>query len=92
MPIDTAAKRHSALSWSEPWRAPPRPTGSGSQGKRQAVAFMYSGILADSPAIDVPNTGTVVLGGQSSRVLDGGYSNRVLGGGRSERVIVGGVM
>lgn len=46
MAIDTAAKRHSALSWGQPWRTPPRPSGTIGQGPRQAAAFCYSGILA----------------------------------------------
>ncbi len=47
MALDTPAKRHSALSWGQPWRTLPFPTGVASQGKRQAGAFCYSGILAD---------------------------------------------
>lgn len=47
MPIDTAVKRGSAIDVSMPWRPfLPLPDGAINQGDRQAVPFMYSGILA----------------------------------------------
>lgn len=50
MALDTAAKRHSALSWGQPWRTPPRPSGTVDQAERQAAAFCYGGILASAAA------------------------------------------
>lgn len=51
MAIDTAAKRGSAICVSMPWRPfLPLPDGVIDQGDRQAVPFMYSGILAANPA------------------------------------------
>ncbi|HEV8655645.1 MAG TPA: hypothetical protein VGR85_09060 [Candidatus Limnocylindria bacterium] len=47
MAIDTRNKRSSAVFVTMPWRAQlPAPDGAIGQGDRQAVAFMYSGILA----------------------------------------------
>lgn len=47
MPIDTAAKRSSAVAVGCPWRGRlPFPDGAVGQGDRQAVPFLYSGILA----------------------------------------------
>ena len=47
MAIDTAAKRSSAINVGSPWRSRlPFPDGTIDQGDRQAVAFVYSGILA----------------------------------------------
>lgn len=47
MAIDTRAKRGSAICVSMPWRPfLPLPDGVIDQGDRQAVPFMYSGILA----------------------------------------------
>lgn len=47
MAIDTAAKRKSAVHASSPWRnTVPFPDGVINQGDRQALAYLYSGILA----------------------------------------------
>ena len=47
MPADTAAKRFSAMNISSPWRGcNVVPNVAIPQGERQAVMFMYSGILA----------------------------------------------
>lgn len=47
MALDSASKRSSAVNVGSPWRARlPFPDGTIDQGDRQAVAFMYSGILA----------------------------------------------
>jgi hypothetical protein len=56
MAIDTAAKRSSAVHVGAAWRGSPFPDGSIDQGDRQAVALLYSGILAGEPvAIDIDN-------------------------------------
>jgi hypothetical protein len=55
MAIDTAAKRSSAVHVGAAWRGQvPFPDGTIDQGDRQAVALLYSGILAGEPvAIDI---------------------------------------
>lgn len=51
MAIDTRAKRGSAICVSMPWRPfLPLPDGAISQGDRQSVPFLYSGILAGGAA------------------------------------------
>lgn len=53
MAIDTAAKRRSAVATRRlPWfrRFQPAPDGTISQGDRQSLAFVYSGILAEAAA------------------------------------------
>lgn len=51
MAIDTAAKRGSAINPGSPWRSHlPFPDGTIGQGDRQAVAFWYTGILAEGAA------------------------------------------
>lgn len=55
MPIDTAAKRNSAIATRRlPWfrRFPPMPDGTVGQGDRQQDAFVYAGILATSVPVD----------------------------------------
>lgn len=55
MAIDTAAKRYSALNVLSPWRGLNYfPTGAVPQAERQAVIYLYSGILAVAP-VAVPN-------------------------------------
>ena len=47
MPADTALKRYSAMNIASPWRGlNVTPDATIPQGERQAVMFMYSGILA----------------------------------------------
>lgn len=46
MPADTAEKRYSAMSITSPWRGCHVSPSAIDQGERQAVMFMYSGILA----------------------------------------------
>ena len=47
MAVDTVAKRFSAINYGMSWRgASVLPDGTVGQGDRQAVAFLYSGILA----------------------------------------------
>ncbi len=48
MAIDTAQKRASAMNPASPWRGPMVAAAEAgfTQGNRQAVDFMYSGILA----------------------------------------------
>jgi hypothetical protein len=47
MAADTAAKRYSAMHLTSPWRGlNVVPDAAIPQGERQAVMFMYSGILA----------------------------------------------
>lgn len=47
--LDTPAKRMSGMHPTMPWRSPAKVvSGSFSQGDRQAVDFMYSGILASA--------------------------------------------
>ncbi len=54
MAVDTAAKRASAINVASPWRMVlPPPDGTISAGDRQAVALLYSGILAG--ALGVPD-------------------------------------
>lgn len=49
--LDTRAKRSSGISVGQPWRVKlPAPDATIAQGDRQAVSFMYSGILAASAA------------------------------------------
>lgn len=51
MAVDTAAKRSSAINPACPWRGRlPLPDATIAQGDRQAVALLYSGILAAGPA------------------------------------------
>lgn len=55
MAVDTAAKRYSALNVLSPWRGLNYfPTGAVPQAERQAVIYLYSGILAVAP-VAVPN-------------------------------------
>lgn len=55
MAVDTAAKRYSALNVLSPWRGLNYfPTGAIPQAERQAVIYLYSGILAIAP-VSVPN-------------------------------------
>lgn len=49
MAIDTASKRHSALTFSAVFLPGLIPDGTISQADRQAVTFAYSGLLADAP-------------------------------------------
>jgi len=46
MPADTAEKRFSAIHITCPWRGVNVTPSAINQGERQAVMFMYSGILA----------------------------------------------
>lgn len=46
MPADTAEKRFSAMNISSPWRGCSVVPSAINQAERQAVMFMYSGILA----------------------------------------------
>ena len=46
MPADTPAKRYSAMSINCPWRGLNVVPAAITQGQRQAVMYMYSGILA----------------------------------------------
>ena len=50
--LDTPLKRASGVNVGMPWRVPGKypPTGTFTQGERQAVAYMYSGILAGPAA------------------------------------------
>jgi hypothetical protein len=55
MPADTATKRYSALHITAPWRSSlPIPDGTISQGDRQVVMHLYSGILAQAPIAATP--------------------------------------
>lgn len=46
--LDTQAKRVSGMHLACPWRLPAKvPSGSFTQGERQAVNYLYSGILAE---------------------------------------------
>lgn len=62
MPADTAAKRYSAINIKAPWRRlSVAPNVGIPQGERQAVMFMYYGILA-APLVPLtwdPGTGRV---------------------------------
>lgn len=50
--MNTAAKRFSALLLTLPFRGPMVvPSGTVTQGERQAFAFAYSGILFDAPVV-----------------------------------------
>ena len=61
MPANTAAKRYSAINITCPWRGlNVVPNVAIPQGERQAVMFMYSGILA---------TGAVVVTSFRKRML-----------------------
>lgn len=61
--MDTEAKRRSALLVGSPYRALiPLPAGAISQGDRQTVALMYSGILAAAPSVSVELSGVVYRG------------------------------
>lgn len=52
MALDTAAKRSSAINVGSPWRSRlPLPDGTIGQNDRQAVAFMYGGILAGGAVV-----------------------------------------
>jgi hypothetical protein len=53
MPADTAAKRYSAMNIGGPWRGLcVVPDAAIPQGERQAVMFLYSGIVAAPPPFD----------------------------------------
>lgn len=56
MALDSRQKRMSALNPACPWRGPleDAPEAGVSQGNRQAMAFMYSGILAGAVAAGGP--------------------------------------
>jgi len=58
---DTAAKRYSAINIASPWRGLNVVPAAIDQGQRQAVMFMYSGILAGAavtPPVTPPSTGS----------------------------------
>ena len=63
MPADTPAKRYSAMNVACPWRGlNVIPNVTILQGERQAVMFMYSGILAEGgldPLFDMPTMPTM---------------------------------
>lgn len=57
MAVDTRAKRSSAISISSPWRSMlPAPDSAIGQGDRQAVPYMYSGILAGAVVASTSGT------------------------------------
>lgn len=63
MPADTAAKRYSALNIACPWRGlNVVPNVAIPQGERQAVMFMYSGILAGPLSVTAASDGKQFLG------------------------------
>ena len=51
MSADTAAKRYSAMNINCPWRGLNVVPAAITQGQRQAVMYMYSGILAAGGAV-----------------------------------------
>lgn len=71
MPVDTAAKRHSALHHLQP--SVPRPDGTVAQADRQTLARMYGGILATASVAVAPPApiSTSDLQGILRRVLTG---------------------
>ena len=62
MPVNTRAKRSSAINLRSPWRGLwPAPDASVGQGDRQAVAFLYSGILASGAIAVQPHRRLTLL-------------------------------
>lgn len=62
MAADTAAKRYSAMNVTCPWRGlNVIPNAAIPQGERQAVQFMYSGILAAGGAVAALSAGFVPI-------------------------------
>ena len=58
MPLDTLAKRASALNIACPWRAVlPTPTGAVSSGDRAHVAHHYSGLVEPGGAVALQPSG-----------------------------------
>ena len=51
MSADTAAKRYSAMNINCPWRGLNVVPAAITQGQRQAVMYMYSGILAGGAVV-----------------------------------------
>jgi hypothetical protein len=66
--LDTKLKRSSGINPSSPWRSqlPYPPTGTVSQAARQAVAYLYSGILASNPT---PPTFKAIWASQRSGMI-----------------------
>ena len=54
MAVDTAAKRSSAINPRLPWRTLPFPDAAVGAGDRQAIVWLYSGILAGAVVIPEP--------------------------------------
>ena len=62
MAADTAAKRYSAMMLASPWRGlTVVPDVAIPQGERQAVLYMYSGILAGGAAAATSTTRRLLL-------------------------------
>lgn len=53
MAADTAAKRYSAMNIGSPWRGLNIVPAAIDQAQRQAVMFLYSGILAGASAVAI---------------------------------------
>lgn len=69
MPIDTAQKRASALTFNAVWRMPAVPADGGfEQADRQQILWNYSGILVVVPHVPTPIP-AVIAGRQARRVL-----------------------
>ena len=54
MPADTAEKRFSAMNLASPWRGVNVTPSAVNQAERQAVMYMYSGILASAAVAGHP--------------------------------------
>lgn len=73
MAVDTALKRFSAIHVGQPWRGVAQvPDGTIGQRDRQAAVFLYSGILATSPATTAAITGTVTASITEAAIVTGG--------------------
>lgn len=81
MPADTAAKRYSAMNITAPWRGlNVVPNVAIPQGERQAVMFMYSGILASPATVVVSGTGLQFIG-EVQQISISGVMNTSMGQG-----------
>lgn len=73
--MDTASHRFSAIHTGGPWRGiGTLPSGTVDQAARQAVAFLYAGILAEAGGAVMDSDGTPVTG-----TCDGGLWSAATG-------------
>jgi len=76
MAVDTTQKRLASLSFGQVYLIGIVPDGTIDGGDRQAIAFSYSGILADAPIAFVPTSGGMLSAQHVRRSMRRGRSRR----------------